>query len=83
VEDARESEFTLEQQSTQHLISIIAQGQNKGLNWWDPDYILLRVQKLASKQLGIPLNHLEEKPAMPTEADQPKEIKDFAAKFKR
>jgi len=83
VEEAREYDFTPEQESTQHLINIIAQGQSKGLNWWDSDYIPLRVQKLASKQSGIPLDHLEEKPAMPTEADQPKEIEDFAAKFKR
>ena len=83
MEEAREYDFTPEQESTQHLINIIAQGQSKGLNWWDSDYIPLRVQKLASKQSGIPLDHLEEKPAMPTEADQPKEIEDFAAKFKR
>jgi len=83
VEDARESDFTLEQESTQYLIKIIAQGQSKGLNWWNPDYIPLKIQRLASKQSGVPLDHLEEKPAMPTEADQPKEIEDFAAKFKR
>ena len=54
------------------------------MNWWKPDYIPLRIQKLASKQSGIPLDHMvQEKAAIPTGADQPKEVEDFAAKFKK
>lgn len=86
VEEARQENFDLSSPSTQDLVNLLAQGQTKGLDWWDPEYIPLPVQKAASQISGVKIHDPEEDGEMVGREDTQTpvtEVETFAAKFKR